>query len=171
MGFQKYLKEAWKHKEKYGLNEVWKERIRKWGKEPVIQRIDKPTRIDRAKELGYKAKKGFVIVRTRIKKGRSKRKRVHKARKPRKQTIDLYPKKSKQVIAEQRVQKKFPNLEVLASYYVGESGTHKFFEVLLVDPNSPSIQKDPNLSWICEPQHRKRVMRGLTPAGKKSRGL
>ncbi|MCK5626760.1 50S ribosomal protein L15e, partial [Candidatus Bathyarchaeota archaeon] len=35
----------------------------KWRREPAILRVEKPTRIERAKRLGYKAKQGFVVVR------------------------------------------------------------------------------------------------------------
>ena len=50
--------------------------------------------------------------------------------------------KSLKQIAEERVSKRFPNLSVLNSYYVWEDGTSKWFEVVLVDPNHPSIRKD-----------------------------
>jgi len=67
--------------------------------------------------------------------------------------------------------KHYPNMEVLNSYWVGEDGMHKYFEVILVDPNHPVIRADPKINWICEPQHRGRAYRGLTSAGKKGRGL
>ena len=35
-------------------------------REPVFQRIDKPTRIDAARRVGYKTKQGVVLVRTKI---------------------------------------------------------------------------------------------------------
>jgi large subunit ribosomal protein L15e len=81
------------------------------------------------------------------------------------------PKKSLKWIAEERVQRKFPNLEVLNSYWVGEDGQRVFYEVILVDPFAPEIFADPRINWICERQHKRRVFRGLTSAGKRSRGL
>jgi large subunit ribosomal protein L15e len=75
-----------------------------------------------------------------------------------------------QLIAEERVAKKFPNFEVLNSYWVGEDGLYKWFEVILVSPDAPSIKKDKNLNWICDEAHKSRVHRGLTSAGKKIRG-
>ena len=45
-------------------------------------------------------------------------------------------------VAEQRCQKKFPNLEVLNSYNIGKDGKYYFFEIILVDPNRPEIKKD-----------------------------
>jgi len=33
------------------------------------------------------------------------------------------------------------------------------------------IMSDPEINWICEKQHKHRALRGLTPAGRKGRGL
>jgi len=144
-----------------------------WRRQPRFQRIEKPTRLDKARGLGYKSKKGFVIVRGRMKRGGRRRPLYgRRGRKPSKAGLTGFtPKKSLQWIVEERVQKKYPNLEVLNSYWVGEDGQKIWFEVILVDPNSPDIKKDKNLKWITEKQHRKRVLRGLTGSGKKSRGL
>jgi len=83
----------------------------------------------------------------------------------------LTPIKNLQLIAEERVARKFPNLEVLNSYYVAEDGLQKWFEVILVDPSHPAIKNDPNINWICNKSNRRRVFRGLTSSGKKMRGL
>ena len=74
-------------------------------------------------------------------------------------------------IAEQRVARKFTNLEVLNSYLIGKDGINYFYEVIMVDPSRPEIKNDKTINWICKPQNKKRVMRGLTSAAKKSRGL
>jgi len=81
------------------------------------------------------------------------------------------PAKSLRLIAEERAARKFPNLEVLNSYWVWEDGRFKWFEVVMVDPSHPVIQSDKDVNWICEPAHRGRVFRGLTSAGKEVRGL
>jgi large subunit ribosomal protein L15e len=81
------------------------------------------------------------------------------------------PAKSLRLIAEERTAKKFPNLEVLNSYWVGEDGRSKWFEVLLLDPNHPVIKTDKDVNWITQKQHKRRVFRSLTSAGKKVRGL
>jgi len=83
----------------------------------------------------------------------------------------ITPKKSLQRIAEERAARKFPNMEVLNSYWVGEDGRYKWFEVILVDPHHPVIRADKNLNWICHPSHRGRAFRGKTSAGRKGRGL
>lgn len=62
-------------------------------------------------------------------------------------------------------------MEVLNSYWVGEDGKHKWYEVILVDPYHPAIKADPQLNWLCTGKHRGRAFRGLTSAGKKGRGL
>jgi len=136
-------------------------RMIEWRKEPRFKKIDKPTRLDRARALGYKAKGGFVLVRARIGRGGRKRPLYGKrGRKPSKAGLVRYtPKKSLRKIAAQRIQKKYPNLEVLGSYYVAEDGRSKWFEVILVDPNSPEIKKDKNMKWITEKQHRRRALR------------
>ena len=74
-------------------------------------------------------------------------------------------------VAEQRAQKKYDNLEVLNSYNLGKDGKHYFYEVILVDYSRPEIKNDKTMNWICDKTNQKRVHRGLTSAGKKSRGL
>jgi large subunit ribosomal protein L15e len=49
----------------------------KWRSEPTILVIEKPTRLDRARTLGYKAKKGIVVVRVRVPRGGRKRHRTN----------------------------------------------------------------------------------------------
>jgi len=168
MVFTKYIREIWKRPKE---NEIYRERLINFRKEGTITKIPKPTRLDRAKALGYKAKQGFVVVRVRIKKGTRVRKRITKGRKPSKIGTRIPAKKSKQFIAEERVARKFKNLEVLNSYWVGEDGKSKWYEVILVDKNHTQIKNDKDINWILEKQHKGRVFRGLTSAGKKSRGL
>jgi large subunit ribosomal protein L15e len=148
-----------------------KQKLIEWRKEPVVTRIDKPTRIKRARALGYKAKQGFVVARVRIGKGKRKRPKPAGGRRPKTSGRFFSLDKSKQTVAEEKVAKKFPNLEVLASYYAGEDGMHKWFEVILVDKFHPCIKNDKDINWICKSKHKGRVFRGLTPAGKKSRKL
>ncbi|MFO7872265.1 MAG: 50S ribosomal protein L15e [Candidatus Undinarchaeales archaeon] len=167
MGFYKYLREAWKKPN----TERQRERYIKWRAEPRFNRIERPTRLDRARALGYKAKDGFVLVRARIKRGGRKRPRPSKGRKPSKAGIYFTPGKNLQTIAEERVQRKYPNLEILNSYPVGKDGRYKFYEIILVDPNHPQIKADSNINWITEKQHKRRVHRGKTSSAKKTRGF
>ena len=168
----KYIRDAWKNPDNSFVKELMRERAPIWRRESVIERIDRPTRIDRARSLGYKAKKGYVVVRTRVRRGGRRKSRFTAGRKPKRMGVNkITPIKSLKRIAEERVARKYPNLEVLNSYWVWEDGKFKFFEVILVDPNSPSIKNDENINWICENQHTGRVHRGLTSEGKKTRGL
>ena len=157
----KSIRNLWKDPK--GMKDTNRERLMKWRKEPRFQKIQKPTRIDRARGLGYKAKKGFVIIRGRIERGgRSRPLYGRRGRKPSKSGLTKFtPKKPISSILEGRIQRKYPNLEVLGSYPVGEDGVSKWFEVIMVDPMNPEIKSDKNIKWITEKQHRRRVFRGL----------
>ena len=171
-GMYHYIAQLWKRPYEGEMLELMKQRLIKWRREPAVIRIDKPTRLDRARALGYKAKPGFVVVRVRVRKGGLRKPRPNKGRRPKRMGVYGYaPAKSIRLIAEERAARKYPNLEVLNSYYVGEDGNYKWYEVILVDPHHPAICNDPDIKWICEKQHRGRVFRGLTSAGKKMRGL
>lgn len=168
MGFYKYMQSFWK-KPDAGVMRV---KYMAWRREPVVLRIDNPTRLDRAHALGYKAKQGIIVARTRVKKGGMTRPIARRGRKPSKAGMKKYSaKKSKQQMAEERVNKKYPNMEVLNSYWVGDDGVQKFYEVILVDPHSPSVMQDKDLNWICGMEHSSRAFRGLTSSGKKSRDV
>ena len=166
----KYVQKLWK-KPRENLGELWQQRQIAWRQEPVTVRLEHPTRIDRARAVGYKAKKGIIVVRQRVLRGGRQRPRIKGGRKPRRFTQRKTLSMNYQWIAELRAAKQFVNCEVLNSYYVGEDGLHYWYEVILVDPECPEIKTDKHLSWICEPQHRRRVFRGLTSAGRRSRGL
>jgi len=167
MGYYKYLKKSFQR----GPKALMRERYIQWRTEPSFLRIDRPTRLDRARSLGYKAKEGIIIVRACMKKGGRTRPRPNKGRMPSKMGVHFTPGKSKRLILEERVQRKYPNMEVLNSYFVGDDSKHIWYEVILVNPMHPQIQKDKDLKWICDKQHTHRANRGLTSAGKKIRGL
>lgn len=168
----KYIAEAWAKSERSYVGELMRQRRIEWRKESTITRIDKPTRLDRARKLGYKAKQGFIMTRVRVRRGGLRKVRPRSGRRPKRMGVKKFkPAKSLRLIGEERVARKFPNLEVLNSYWVGEDGRSKWFEVVLVDPHHPSIKADDNINWICKKQHKRRVHRGLTSAGKKVRSL
>ncbi|MEM3373020.1 MAG: 50S ribosomal protein L15e [Candidatus Anstonellales archaeon] len=163
MGAYKYIKETIQ-KEYKERPENLRQKIIQWKKEPSVIRVEKPTNLVRARELGYKPKQGFVIARVRIRKGRRKREKPAKGRKPGTNIRYITRNESYQLVAEKRAQKKFKNLEVLNSYYVGEDGQFRFFEVILFDPNVNTID-------IPAKNVKRRVYRGLTYQGRKARGL
>ncbi|MCZ2855889.1 MAG: 50S ribosomal protein L15e [Candidatus Bathyarchaeota archaeon] len=168
----KYMAEAWKRPEASFVKEIMKQRAIQWRRQPTIIRVERPTRLDRARKLGYKAKQGFVIVRVRVRRGWLKRSRPKAGRRPKRMGVTkIKLAKSLRLVAEERAGRKFPNLEVLNSFWVWEDGRYKWYEIIMVDPHHPVIQSDENINWICDTVHRGRVFRGLTSAGKKMRGL
>ena len=170
MSMYKYIRKLWK-KPKAEMPELWRARLIKWRKEPSTVRLKRPTRLDRARSLGYKAKQGYLIVRQRVLRGGHRRPTIRKGRRPKHSRQSMVLNKSYRQIAEQRANKKYPNCEVLNSYWVAEDGMFYWYEVVLVDKAHPVIQADKNINWISDRQHKRRVYRGLTSAGRKSRGL
>jgi len=166
-GLYHYLNEAWKNLPA----ETIKDRLIQWRRSKSIEEVEKPLRLDRARALGYKAKKGFFVVRVRLKRGGRKRRKIRHGRKSRRQHIRKILTMNYQWVAEIRAARKYRNLEVLNSYPIGKDGKYYFFEVIMVDPNMSEIKKDKDLSWIANGKNFKRAERGLTSAAKKSRGL
>lgn len=162
-----YIRQAWKKPDA----KILRERMIEWRKGNVLTAVDKPLRLDRARALGYKAKKGFVIIRVRIKRGGHKRPRPNKGRRSKRMHTRKNLVMNYKWIAEQRAQKKFTNLEVLNSYQIGKDGINYFYEVIMVDANAPEIKSDKKINWIAKSGNRKRALRGLTSAAKKARGL
>ena len=174
MGAYKYLQELWKNKQSEVLKFV--SRIRNWELRqlPAIHRASKPTRVEKARALGYKAKQGYVIYRIRIRRGGRKRP-VKKGRvygKPSSVGVTgLKNAKSIKSIAEERVGRKLPTLRLLNSYWIGQDATFKYFEAIMIDPAHNAIRNDPRINWICNAVHKRREARGLTSSGKQHRGL
>jgi len=168
----KYVAEAWEKPEASYVKDLMFQRAIEWRKQPTILRVERPTRLDRARRLGYKAKQGFIIARVRVRRGGFRKVPPKAGRRPKRIGVAKFKlAKSLRLIAEERTARKFPNLEVLNSYWVWQDGQYKWFEVILVDPSHPVVKSDEDINWICEDVHRGRVFRGLTSAGKKIRAL
>jgi large subunit ribosomal protein L15e len=166
-----YLGDQWKE-HNVSFKSPQQKRLIQWRKEENFLRVDKPLRIDRARSLGYKAKQGFVIVRARVRRGALRKPDFRGGRKAKARGINkITAKKNVQRIAEERTAKRFPNMEVLNSYWVGEDGKHHYYEIILVDPYHPSIMADPKINWVSNVSTKRRVLRGKTSAGKRGRGL
>ncbi|TFG16475.1 MAG: 50S ribosomal protein L15e [Promethearchaeota archaeon] len=166
-----YVKETFERHEKEYESPNWKRGI-EYRKGKSLQRIERPTNIHRARNLGYKAKQGYIIVRARIRKGGMHKVRPRRGRKPRALGVSRYTTgKNLRWVAEERAQRKYPNMQVLNSYKVYSDGRSWYYEVILVDPHHPVIKSDTKINWICEAHQKRRASRGLTSAGKKSRGL
>jgi large subunit ribosomal protein L15e len=167
-----YIADAWKNPSKSYLKELNHERRILWRREENFLRVEKPTRLDRARALGYKAKQGYVVVRAKVRKGNFRKRAITAGRRAKRKGINqMTVGKSLQRMAEERTAKRYQNLEVLNSYWVGADGQHEWYEVILVDPAHPVIKADPKINWICKTNNKNRVYRGLTSAGAAGRGL
>lgn len=170
MGLYKYIRNLWT-KPKANMPELWRQRLIKWRKEPTSVRIERPTRLDRARSLGYKAKEGFIIVRQKVKRSKHSRGSYTGGRRPKHSRSRMILGKTFQQIAEERAAKKYVNCEVLNSYWVAEDGKTLWYEIILVDKSNPNIAKDKDINWIASRKHKGRAARGLTATGKRSRGI
>lgn len=170
--FYSHIKDAWRSPSDGKLAELQWQRKQDWREQGAIERIERPTRLDKARELGYKAKQGIIVARVAVRKGGARKQRFTAGRRTKRQGVNrLSRRKSIQRIAEERASRKYPNLRVLASYWVGEDGSQKWHEIILVDPNHPAIENDDELNWICQDSQKGRAFRGLTNAGRSNRGL
>ncbi len=148
------------------------ERLLAWRRENTVTRLEHPTRLDRARAVGFRAKGGYLVVRVRVRRGGQRKRAIIAGRRPKhKGILRMTLAKSLKRIAEERAGKHYPNLEVLNWYWVGEDGKQKFYEVILVDPSHPEILADPKINWIAAPSQKGRAYRGLTSAGRQGRGL
>ncbi len=166
-GMYYHIKQAWKNPDPHTLMK----RMEEWRASPTQVNVEKPLRLDRARALGYKDKKGFIVIRVRVKRGGHTRPRPNKGRRGKRMHTRKNLKMSYKWIAEQRVANKHKNLEVLNSYEIGKDGINYFYEVICVDPQRPEIKNDPNMKWATKGSNKNRVLRGLTSSAKKSRGL
>ena len=160
-----FIRDEWKKPD----IDILRERMIEWRKEHSVTKLDRPTRLDRARSLGYKAKQGFLVARVKLKRGGRLREQFKGGRKPKKMRRMEIINESYRLIAEKRANKKFHNFEVLNSYWLGKDGLHYWYEVILVDPYNPVIKSDKNINWILG--KRGRVYRGLTSSARATRGL
>lgn len=63
MGAYKYMEELWRHKQSDVMRFLLRVRAWEYRQLPSVHRASKPTRPDKARRLGYKAKQGFVVYR------------------------------------------------------------------------------------------------------------
>ena len=143
----KHVAKTWKNifKDNYRPLRI---RAVSWRKQTTIKRLEYPSSLTRARSLGYKSKQGIIVVRTKIRRGGMRRQRPRAGR--RQKHLGVLKMKAKinaKEIAENRVQRKYPNLKVLNSYLVYKDGRHSWFEVILLDIHHPSIQSDHDFKY------------------------
>ena len=140
---------------------LWKEnspelrdRVITWRKQDAVTRIEKPSRILRARRLGYKAKQGIIVVRMRVGTDGMRRKRPTGGRRPKHLGVTrIKAAVNMKQVAERRVLERYPNMALLGSYFIYKDGMHYWYEVILADRSHPRITKDKEL--------RKRVLHSV----------
>ena len=174
MGAYKYLEELWRKKQSDVLRFLLRVRAWEYRQQPKIVKCPRSTRPDKARRLGYKKKQGYVIYRVAVRRGGRKRPNGKGIvyGKPKHHGINqLKFARSLRSVAEERIGRKCGNLRVLNSYWVNQDCVHKYFEVIMVDPQHKAIRNDPRINWVVAPVHKHRELRGLTSAGRSGRGL
>lgn len=68
-----YVEELWKKKQSDVLRFLSRVRCWEYRQLPSITRLTQPSRPDKARRLGYKAKQGYVIYRVRVRRGGRKK--------------------------------------------------------------------------------------------------
>ena len=123
-----------------------RERVVGWRKQNAITRIEKPSRLQRARRLGYKAKQGIIVVRMRVGTGGMRKQRPRGGRRPKHLGVTrIKADVSMKQVAERRVMERYPNMKLLGSYFVYKDGMHYWFEIILADPQHPRIVQDKEL--------------------------
>ncbi len=168
MGYLKYVKQAFRAPSEE-VKKVQRDRLIEVRREPSVLRLERPTRIDRARALGYKAKQGVLVIRIRTRRGKHIRPDIKGGRRPSRfhQTKNLH--KNYQHICEEAVSRKYLNCEVLGSYQAAQDGYYLWYEVIIVDRKHPAILADKKYIGIAAQTGR--AFRGITSAGRKGRGL
>jgi large subunit ribosomal protein L15e len=114
-----------------------------WRNQNAVTRVEKPSRIARARRLGYKAKQGIIVVRMRVGTGGMRKQRPRAGRRPKHLGVTkIKADVSMKQVAERRVLERYPNMKLLGSYFLYKDGMHYWFEVILADPSHPRIAKD-----------------------------
>lgn len=168
MGYLKYVKQAFTNPSEE-MQKVQRDRLIAMRKEPSVLRLEHPTRIDRARAIGYKAKTGIFVVRSRVRRGSHVRPDIKGGRRPSRfhQQKNLH--KNYQQIVEERVADVHHNCEVLGSYEVAKDGYYLWYEVIMVDRMQPQVLADKRFIGIAAQTGR--VYRGVTMSGRRGRGL
>lgn len=120
-----------------------KGRAIQWRRGPTVVRLERPTRLDRARTLGYKAKQGYAVVRIKITRGGMRQKRPTSGRRPKHMgTLKIKGHFSSQDTAERRVLERYPNTELVGSYPVYQDGRFIWYEVIVADVHHPVLKYD-----------------------------
>ena len=144
----KHSSTTWKNIYKDNYKQI-RDRAVEWRKQNTITRLERPTRLDRARTLGYKAKQGIIVVRIKVGRGGMRRPRPKAGRRQKHAgVVKMKANINMKQTSEKRVSRKYPNLHVLNSYFVYKDGKNAWYEVILVDPSHPSIKSDTDFRYL-----------------------
>ena len=123
-----------------------------WRRQNAMLRIDRPSRLLRARRLGYKAKEGIIVVRMRVGMGGMRKQRPRGGRRPKHLGVTrIKADINMQSVAENRVLEKYPNMKLFGSYFLYKDGHYIWYEIILADPSHPRIAKDKELRKLVLP--------------------
>ncbi|KAL0016232.1 hypothetical protein SO802_003301 [Lithocarpus litseifolius] len=123
MGAYKYVSELWRKKQSDVMRFLQRVRCWEYRQQSSIVRLTRPTRPDKARRLGYKAKQGYVVYRVRVRRGGRKRpvpKGIVYGKPTNQGVTQLKFQRSKRSVAEERAGRKLGGLKVLNSYWLNE---------------------------------------------------
>lgn len=148
MNMYNYIASTWRKMWKEHSDEL-KAKAIEWRRQPAMLRIERPSKIDRARRLGYKAKQGFIVVRIRVGVGGMRKQRPKAGRRPKHiGVVRIKQSDNMRKVAERRVGEKYPNMKVIGSYYLYKDGKNYWFECLLIDKNHPAILNDSEIKQM-----------------------
>lgn len=136
-------------------------------KKKAIEKVKYPTRLEASKRIGYKRNIGLSLYRVKIRKGDRRVGIPNRGRSPSK----LAPSKSLRLnlkhVAERRANRKHKEMDVINSYWVGKTGSHTWYEVMMGNFNNKVLKK----RFSIKKHNKRKVFRGLTCSGRKTRNL
>ena len=142
MGMYKYVAQTWNRRDKSDFLRFQRQIAIKWRREPTVHRVEHPSRPDRARALGYKAKQGYVVARIKISRGGMRQKRPTSGRRAKHMgVLKIKGHFSSQDTAEHRVLEKYPNTELVGSYPVYQDGRFIWYEVIMADVHHPALSQ------------------------------
>ena len=108
-----------------------------------MERLERPSRLDKARMFGYKAKEGVVVIRIKVSKSGMRRQRPVSGRRPKHfGVLRMKSDEPVQKVAERRVKERHTNLKLLGSYQLWVDGKHRWYECVMIDPMHPAIKND-----------------------------
>ncbi|EAT35069.1 AAEL012736-PE [Aedes aegypti] len=154
MGAYRYVQELYRKKQSDVMRYLLRVRVWQYRQLTKFHRAPRPSRPDKARRLGYKAKQGFSIFRIRVRRGGRKRPVAKGCTygKPKSHGVnELKPYRCLQSVAEERVGRRVGGLRVLNSYWVAQDAAYKYYEVIMVDTAHNAIRRDAKVTGSPRP--------------------